>query len=141
MPGPMLPAATTKGGLCMTPGPIDVCKVPAPPAPPIPMPFPNLGMIQNALSTTTTVMFENKFVVVEMAEIPMSMGDEAGVAGGVISGVNMGPISFKKGSSKVKAQGKAVVTMTGLTAHNGKNPNAPIGMVTVSACVKVLVAL
>ncbi len=68
MPGPMLPAATTKGGLCMTPGPIDVCKVPAPPAPPIPMPFPNLGMIQNALSTTTTVMFENKFVVVEMSD-------------------------------------------------------------------------
>jgi len=125
----------------MATGPIDVCKVPAPPAPPIPTPFPNLGMIANALQTSTTVMFENKEVVVEMSEIPSSMGDEAGVAGGVISGMNMGPIVFKLGSSKVKVQGKNAVTITGLTAHNGKNPNAPVGMVTLVANMKVLVAL
>ncbi|MCU0692396.1 MAG: DUF4150 domain-containing protein [Polyangiaceae bacterium] len=141
MAGVMLPGATKKGGQCMTTGPIDVCKVPAPPARPIPTPFPNTGMIANATQTSTKVMFENKEVVVEMSEIPHSLGDEDGVAGGVVSGMNMGPIVFKKGSSKVKVQGKNVVTITGATAHNGKNPNAPLGMVTVVANAKVLVSI
>ena len=141
MPGVTMPAATLQGGQAMVTGPLDVCKVPAPPAGPIPMPFPNLGTINMSLSTTTTVMFSNMPVVVEMSEIPLSNGDEAGVAGGVVSSMNMGPIAFKKGSSKVKAQGKNVVTITGLTAHNGKNPNVPVGMVALVSNTKVLVAL
>jgi hypothetical protein len=104
------------------------------------MPFPNIAQLTMAVSTTTTVMFDNKPVCVEMSEIPLSNGDEAGVAGGVISGMIMGPCVFKMGSTKVKAQGKAVVTMTGMTSHNGKNPNVPVGMVVLSACFKVLVS-
>ena len=141
MPGVTMPAATLQGGMAVITGPIDVCKVPTPPVGPIPMPFPNLGQLNMTLSTTTTVMFANMPVVVEMSEIPLSNGDEPGVAGGVISSTFIGPIAFKKGSSKVKAQGKNVVTITGLTAHNGKNPNVPVGMVAVVSNTKVLVAL
>lgn len=140
MPGVYFPAATKAGGMCMCTGPIDVCKVPAPPAPPIPMPFPNIGMLQNALSTSTKVMFANKEAILEMSETPSSNGDEPGVAGGVISGMNMGPVGFKLGSMKVKVEGKGAVTMTGLTAHNGKNPNAPVGMVILTANMKVMVS-
>jgi hypothetical protein len=124
----------------MCTGPIDVCQVPAPPLPPIPTPFPNIGMLQNAVSTSTKVMFDNKLVIVEMSELPMSTGDEAGVAGGVISGTFIGPVAFKLGSTKVKVEGKNAVTMTGLTAHNGKNPNAPVGMVLAVMNMKVMVS-
>lgn len=141
MPGVTLPAATMKGGQAMTTGPLDVCKVPAPPAGPIPMPFPNLAMLNMAMSTTTTVLFENMPVLVQMSETPISNGDEPGVAGGVVSSTFIGPMACKMGSSKVKAQGKAVVTMTGMTSHNGKNPNVPVGLVVLASNAKVLVAL
>lgn len=130
-----------KGGQAMPTGPLDVCKVPAPPAGPIPTPFPNLATLNMALSTTTTVLFENMPVLVEMSETPISSGDEAGVAGGVISSTFIGPVACKMGSTKVKAQGKGVVTMTGMTAHNGKNPNVPVGMVVFASNTKVLVSL
>ena len=42
----MLPASSNGGGNCMAVP--DVCKVPAPPAPPIPTPFPNTGMLNQA---------------------------------------------------------------------------------------------
>ena len=140
MAGVVFPAATMKGGQAMCTGPLDVCKVPAPPAPPVPTPFPNIATLNMALNTTTTVLIENMPVLVEMSETPISNGDEAGVLGGVVSGVFIGPMSCKKGSSKVKAQGKNVMTMTGLTSHNGKSPNVPIGMIMAVANTKVLVS-
>jgi Toxin PAAR-like domain len=138
--GVTLPAATMKGGQAMPTGPLDVCNVPAPPAGPIPTPFPNIGTLNMALSTTTTVLFENMPVLVEMSETPISSGDEAGVAGGLISGMFIGPVACKMGSMTVKAQGKSVMTMTGLTAHNGKNANVPVGMIVLASNAKVLVA-
>jgi len=134
----MFPVATTKGGQAMCMGPLDVCKVPAPPGPPIPTPFPNIAMLNMAVSTTTTVLVENMPVLVEMSETPISSGDEAGVLGGVVSNVFIGPMTCKVGSSKVKAQGKGVMVLTGMTSHNGKNPNAPVGIITAVANTKVL---
>jgi hypothetical protein len=138
MPGVYFPATTKAGGMCF--GMPDVCQVPAPPAPPIPTPFPNMGQCVMADKTVNKVLIENMDVVVEMSEIPCSNGDEPGVAGGVISGCNMGPDVFKMGSMKVKAKGKGIVTLTGLTSHNGKNPNFPAGMVVAPSQVKVLVS-
>jgi hypothetical protein len=104
------------------------------------MPFPNIAMLNMALNTTTTVLFENMPVLVQMSETPLSSGDEPGVAGGVISGVFIGPMMCKVGSGKVKAQGKGVMVMTGMTSHNGKNPNVPVGMIVQAANTKVLVS-
>jgi len=140
MAGVVFPAATMKGGQAMCVGPLDVCKVPASPAPPVPTPFPNIAMLNMALNTSTTVLIENMPVLVEMSETPISSGDEAGVLGGVVSNVFIGPMVCKKGSSKVKVQGKGAMTMTGLTSHNGKCPNVPMGMIMAVSNAKVLVS-
>ncbi len=132
-------AGSTKGGgMCQaTP---DVCKVPAPPAPPIPTPFPNMGQLMQATGTSTKVKFFAAEVVTLKSKIPMSQGDEAGVAGGLVSGQNMGPITFKKGSSKVLVEGQACVYQTSVTAHNGNNANAPAGTQQSPSQQKVLLA-
>jgi hypothetical protein len=131
--------ATKMGGMCM--GTPDVCKVPAPPAPPIPTPFPNIGMCATAVQTTTKVFFMNKEVLVAGSQIPSSTGDEAGVAGGVVSGMIKGPVTFKAGSSKVLAEGKAVIVLSAQTGHNGTSPNMPAGLHCAPSQTMIMVAL
>ena len=118
----------------------DICLTPAPPAPPIPTPYPNIGMVNQAKGTATKVKFAGKEVVTKKSKIPRSMGDEAGVNGGIISGMNMGPVQFKKCSSKVKAQGQEVAHLTSITGHNGTNANAPTGAQIAPSQTKVIVA-
>ncbi len=138
----MMPASTKENGTCMTQGPTDVCKVPAPPAPPVPSPFPNIAMCNQANPGTCTkkVKINNQPVITKDTQIPMSSGDEAGVAGGLVSGMIKGPCTFKKFSSKVKFEGVSVVYNTCNTAHNGSSPNT-VGMQSVPSQTKVLVAL
>ena len=133
-----LPGSTKGGGMCQAMP--DVCKVPAPPAPPIPTPFPNIGQLMQAQNVSTKVKFFAKEVVTLKSKIPMSQGDEAGVAGGIVSGQNMGPIAFKKGSSKVFVEGQPCVYQTSVTAHNGNNANAPIGLQQAPSQTKVILA-
>ena len=130
-------ASTTAGGQLM--GMPDVCKTPAPPAPPIPVPFPNMGMCNQATKFSMKVKICMKEALTTKSEIPKTMGDEAGVAGGLVSGMNMGPASFKKGSSKVKIEGQPCVHLTSMTAHNGTNANAPSGLQVSPSQTKVIV--
>lgn len=119
----------------------DVCKVPAPPAPPIPTPFPNMAQCPMATGTTTKVLVQNMPALTESSKIPMSSGDEAGVAGGVVSGVNMNQVAFRVASSKVLFQGQKAVMLTATTAHNGANANMPAGVHAVPSQAAVLVAM
>ena len=124
----MFPASTKGGGqLFAFP---DVCKVPAPPLPPIPVPFPNIGMVNMAKGATCSqkVKIMNQPAVHKGTEIAMTMGDEAGVSGGIISGKFAGPATFKAGSSKVKVEGNDLVTQLKPSPQNGTNANAPGGM-------------
>jgi hypothetical protein len=68
------------------------------------------------------------------------MGDEAGVNKGVMSGMNMGKITFKKASSKVKIQGDGCVHATSITAHNGVSANVPAGAQISPSQTKVIIA-
>jgi hypothetical protein len=138
MPGVLFPGASKAGGTAM--GVPDVCKVPAPPAPPVPTPFPNTAMIANATKTSTKVLFENKEAVVETSEIPSSTGDEAGSAGGVVSGTSAQKVLFRKGSSKVMIEGKGAAHLTAMTAHNGSNANMPAGLHDSPSQAKILVS-
>ena len=85
--------------------------------------------------------FVGKDVVTVQSEIPFSMGDEAGVNGGVVSGCNMGKVTYKKGSSKVKVEGQQYVHLTSPTAHKGMNANMPCGLVVAPSQIKVIMAL
>lgn len=133
----MLPAGSKAAGQCL--GVPDVCKVPAPPAGPIPTPFPNTAMMANATKTSTKVMLENKDAVVQGSEIPSSMGDQAGSAGGVVSSTVGDKVVLQLGSTKVKAEGKGMVFVSAVSAHNGANANMPAGLVAVPSQAKVLV--
>lgn len=131
-------ALTKAGGQCL--GFPDVCRVPAPPAPDIPTPFPNTGDPAQACKTSQKVLFAGKPVLTEKSEIPKSQGDEAGVNGGVVSGTNMDKIMFKKGSSKVIIEGNGCIHMTCPSSHNGANANIPSGLVVNCSQVKVIVS-
>lgn len=119
----------------------DVCKVPAPPAPFVPTPFPNIAMLPqgNPGTMSTKVLLANQPAAHKDTEIMMSSGDEAGVMGGMISSMIKGPCKFKKGSSKVKWEGKPAVHVTCPIGQNGSNANAPGGLQAAPSQVKVLV--
>ncbi len=134
----IFPAATNQGGNCF--GFPDVCKTPAPPAPPVPVPYPNTGMLNQVSKASTKVKFAGKPAITLKSEIPRSIGDEAGTVGGVVSNRNMDKVTFKKGSTKVKVEGQPCVHLTSLTAHNGINANLPCGLVVAPSQVKVIVA-
>ncbi len=132
---------TTKAkGMCMAMP--DVCKTPAPPAPPIPLPYPNIANCNQASAGTCAkkVTIEGAALIHKGSEIPMSSGDEAGSAGGVVSGKTKGETTFKKFSAKVKIEGQAVVFQTCMTAQNGKNANAQGGMQADPSQTKVSVS-
>lgn len=120
----------------------DTCLVPAPPAPPVPTPFPNIAQCTDANPGTCTmkVKVENMAVIVANSLITMSSGDEAGSAGGVVSGMIKGPATFKKGSVKVSMEGKPACTLLSLTAQNGASANAPAGSQIAPSQAKVLVS-
>ncbi len=135
----MFPAATKAGGQCMAFP--NVCKTPAPPAPPVPIPYPSIGMVNQASGTTKKVKVAGKPVVTKKSKMSRSMGDEAGVAGGVVSNVNMNQVTHKKGSSKVKFEGQPVEHLTAMTGHNGSNPNHPAGTHIVPGQTDLLIGI
>lgn len=135
----MLPASTNGGGQCFIFP--DVCKTPSPGGP-VPIPYPNIAMPTQADGGTCAgkVKILGKKTIVKGTEITMSSGDEAGTVGGVISNKFKGPAQYKKGSSKVKAQGKAVCHLTSITGQNGgSNANVPPGTQVAPSQAKVLV--
>lgn len=129
---------STKGG-GMSQAMPDVCKTPAPPAPPIPIPYPNMAMLNQAMKESKKVKVMNMGVVTMGSSISMTSGDEAGAAGGVMSSQTKGPAKPKKGSAKVKVEGQAVIFQTCMFGHNGNNANAPAGVHSVPSQVKVTV--
>jgi hypothetical protein len=96
--------------------------------------------VSQASKTSTKVKIAGKAAVTKKSEIPRSMGDEAGVNKGVMSGMNMGKITFKKASSKVKIQGDGCVHATSITAHNGVSANVPAGAQISPSQTKVIIA-
>lgn len=133
----MFPVCSTGGGQCM--GMPDICLTPAPPAPPIPVPYPNMAMTMQALPPTCSikVLTEMKFTVVMNSMIPLSTGDEAGVAGGIMSGMIKGPATYMLGSMKVMAEGKPVCVLTSMVRQNQTNVMG--GMHIVPSQFKVLI--
>jgi uncharacterized Zn-binding protein involved in type VI secretion len=107
----------------------DVCKTPSP-AGPIPIPYPNTAELAMADPGTCaeTVFFVAMPAATIETIVMMTDGDDAGVAGGVVSSMFIGPAQFKLGSSVVIVEGAPVAFMGSMTAHNGvANANMPAG--------------
>ncbi len=133
-------AATTGGGSAF--GFPDTCKTPAPPSPsPVPIPYPNIAMFNMANSGTCSMKVKilNMPVITKASIIPLSSGDEAGVAGGVVSGMNLGQAAFKMGVMTVKVEGNDIINHLKTVAQNGSNANVPAGMHLVPSQTTVLV--
>jgi hypothetical protein len=98
----------------------DVCKVPTP-AGPIPIPFPNIAKSSDTSDGPDSVTCDGKMPMVKGAKYSKSMGDEAGTAGGVVSGVNRDEAEFMLYSFDVKFEGKGVCRLGDMLFHNKKN--------------------
>lgn len=99
----------------------DVCKTPAPPAGPVPIPYPNAGKSSDTSSGPAKVKTDGQMPMVKSAKYSQSSGDEAGSVGGVASNVNMGVCEFMMYSFDVKFENKNVCRLTDTLFHNKKN--------------------
>ncbi|MBZ0117419.1 MAG: DUF4150 domain-containing protein [Sandaracinaceae bacterium] len=134
----MFPASTDGGGQA-TAVP-DVCKVPAPPGPPVPTPFPNIAMLNQADGSTCSsrVRILNRKACTTRTEVSRTSGDEAGTLKGMVSSTTMDKATFKSGSMKVTIEGADAVRHMSPTAHNGSNANAPAGSQLSPSQTKVI---
>jgi hypothetical protein len=116
----------------------DVCLTPSPVGP-IPIPYPNFALGPTALPPTASL----KHLITMMpahnlcTTIPMSMGDNTGVAGGVMSGLMMGPSRPILGSFKVFTSGLPATRWLGPNMQN--MTNCPAGLTLVPAQCKVMI--
>ncbi|MBI4703531.1 MAG: DUF4150 domain-containing protein [Deltaproteobacteria bacterium] len=104
----------------------------------ITIPYPNIAMLNLCTGFASTVMIANMPALNLQSKAAMTSGDEAGVMGGVSSGVFMGEAKFTMGSTKVMIANQPAVRLTDPTGHNGTSPNAPAGMCIVPSQVTVL---
>jgi hypothetical protein len=113
----------------------DVCKTPI--LVPVPIPYINITFSTMHIPSVFNVMFGDGLAENLMTEGTLSMGDEPGVLGGIISGVFMGPDEYVLGSMKVMVGTAFAARMTSLVGMNGK-PFNTIGMSILPAQFRVL---
>ena len=123
----------------------DVCKTPGPPAPFIPIPYPNIAMSKDTASGSKKVKMDGNPICLKDSNFSMSTGDEGGTAGGgMLSSKIKGKAEFVMFSFDVKVEGKNVVRAFDIMLHNDKNtppfpvlqpPVVVIGMPPVPECM------
>jgi hypothetical protein len=135
----MFPASTKGGGNTLAFP--DVCKVPAPPAPFVPTPFPNTGQCSDAKGSSCSqkVKISNKAVLTMDSEIASTHGDEAGTLKGMVSQTTGDKAAYRMGSTAVKIEGSAVITVLKPCAANGVSANAPPGAQIAPSQTKVII--
>src|SRR3954468_16951472 len=90
-----------KGSSGMSPVFPDVCKTPTP-AGPVPIPYPNIGTSSMTSGGPASVKVDGQMPMVEGAKYSTTSGDEAGSAGGVVSGTIKGEAEYMLYSFDVK---------------------------------------
>jgi hypothetical protein len=99
----------------------DVCKTPAPPAPPIPIPYPNIAKSSDTSKGAKKVKTDGKMPMVKGAKYSTSTGDEPGTLKGIMSSTTKGECEFMLYSFDIKFEGKNVCRMGDMLFHNKKN--------------------
>lgn len=105
----------------------DVCQTPTP-AGPVPIPYPNVAQSSNMNSgqASKAVKIDGNAVMLQDTTITMSTGDEAGSAGGVVSGMIKGKAQFVVWSFDVMIEGKGVPRQLDPMVQNMSGvPNTP----------------
>lgn len=114
-------ASISSGHTCVSQGPNDICKTPAPPAPaPVPLPYPNIAMTATpgpGYTTKTLVMGTPMYT--KKSKTMISNGDQPGVALGLVSNKIMGMCEVVMSSMDVKAEGGGVARTLDTTLSNG----------------------
>lgn len=112
----------------------DVCLTPTP-AGPVPIPYPNIAMGPMGVPAAYNVLFMMAPAHNLSTTIPMTNGDNPGVAMGVASGMVMGPSRPLTGAFTVLVGG---IPATRLTSMNLQNSTNCPGVRVVPSQVKVL---
>jgi len=99
----------------------DVCKTPAPPAPFVPIPYPNIAMSSDTMMGAKKVKAKGCPICIKDSNFKMSTGDEAGNLMGMVSSKIKGKAEFVMSSFDVKAEGKGVTRALDIMLHNDKN--------------------
>ena len=99
----------------------DVCLTPAPPAPPVPIPYPNVAAGPMGTPPYPKVLFMAAPAHNMATTIPMSNGDNAGLATGVASGVVMGPARHLTGAFTCLVGGMPATRVTSVALQNSTN--------------------
>lgn len=113
----------------------DVCLTPSP-AGPVPVPYPNIAMGPMAVPNVPNILFMGTPAHNLGTTIPMTNGDNAGLATGVASGTVMGPSRHLTGAFSVLIKGMPASRLTSISLQN--NTNAP-GCRVVPSQTKVLI--
>jgi hypothetical protein len=113
----------------------DVCLTPSPVGP-VPIPYPNIAMGPMAVPNVPNILFAATPAHNLGTTIPMTNGDNAGLATGVASGTVMGPSRHLTGAFSVLIKGMPASRMTSMSLQN--NTNAP-GCRVVPSQTKVLI--
>jgi len=112
----------------------DVCLTPTP-AGPIPIPYPNIAMGPMGVPAAYNVLFMCAPAHNMSTTIPMTNGDNPGIALGVASGLVMGPSRAVTAAFTVLVGG---IPATRLTSMNIQNSTNCPGVRVVPSQVKVL---
>ncbi|CAN7215789.1 DUF4150 domain-containing protein [Variovorax sp. LjRoot290] len=98
----------------------DVCLTPTPGGP-VPTPYPNIATRPMAVNAVYTVLLSNAPAHNLGTTIPMTNGDNAGVATGVASGTVMGPARNLTGAFTVLIGGKPATRLSSVALQNSTN--------------------
>lgn len=98
----------------------DVCKTPSPGGP-VPIPYPNIAKSGDTAKGSKSVKIDGNPIMLKDSNFSTSTGDEAGSAGGIVSGCTKGKAEFINYSFDVKVDGKNVPRLGDLMLQNKKN--------------------
>jgi hypothetical protein len=112
----------------------DVCKTPAGPVV-VPIPYPNMALLPMSVGFCPTILFGGAPAHNLTSIVPLTMGDDAGVLGGILSGIIMGPSTCMDGAFTVLLDGAPATRLTSSTLQN--EINAP-GICAVPSQTEVL---
>jgi hypothetical protein len=96
----------------------DPCKTPSPGGP-VPIPYTNVSKSSDTSKGSSTVEMDGNPIMLQESEFSVSMGDEAGCAGGnVVTSKIKGPAAFLMYSFDVKVEDKSVPRQMDIMMHN-----------------------